>query len=97
MTGETPTRRDAREYLFVGGPYDQARLAVVHRSNPDLMTVTPEPPDEIYLDPHGELQPMWFSRGQIVAAQHTYRRVDHAEGPPQYVYQEFSPDTGGAQ
>lgn len=92
MSGEPPTRLDGREYLFVGGPLDQARIEIVHRSFPDLMTVTPGPPDEVYLDEHDVPQPTWFDRGPIVAATHTYRRVDDHPDGPRFVYQEFPAD-----
>lgn len=92
MSGEPPTRRDGVEYLFVGGPLDQARIVLVHRSSPGLMTVSPGPPDEVYLDVHGAPQPMWFDRGQIVTATDTYRRIDDHPDGPRFVHQEFFPD-----
>lgn len=92
MSGDPPRARDGVSYLFVGGPLDGARIDVVHRSNPDLMRTTPEPPDEIHLDEHDALHPVWFSRSAITAASRTYRRVDDLPDGPRFVYQEF-PDT----
>lgn len=89
MSGEPPVARDALPYLFVGGPLDGARLNVVHRSNPDLMTVTPGPPDEIHLDEHDAPHPVWLARSEITTATRIYRRVDGLPGGSRFVYQEF--------